>query len=118
MSDLYAKLIFISLTHQITFTLRNLLWITKRREVSPYRATKHLKTIAHSWFKAIVREQKVNDILNTAVNFIKRSCLKSLQKNRIYPLEILEWMTLEIKYNPANPAKYEDYKQSKIKKFS
>ena len=114
--DLYANLIFILLTHHISFVARNLIWMKKKREVSLYRATKHLKDKAMGWFQTIISQKSSTLLLKKAIDHITRHCLKSPQKDRIYPLEILEWIEWETNHPRTQAANNDDYQQLQTKK--
>ena len=117
MCDLYANLIFILLTHQISFMTRNYIWMKKKREVSLYRAIKHLKSKAEGWFKIIISHKSSTPLLKKALHFITRHCLKGLQKDRIYPLQILQWIEGETNRHRFQAANNNDYQQFQTKKI-
>jgi len=85
---LYAKLIFIFLTHQLASLSRNILWRKHQREVSLFRACKHFRTTASQWLFALWNKQNTTFLLKQRLHFIEKNCLKSKQNTRIYPLEI------------------------------
>lgn len=87
---IYAKLLFIFLTHKIINVARSFAWSQLAREVSEFQATKQIKIIGNEWLRAIVQEpEKVETILSEAIKFIVKHCLKGKSKQRVYPLEIL-----------------------------
>jgi hypothetical protein len=88
---LYTKLLFIAMTTKLGTAIRNYVWLTCHREVSLYQATKHFKIIAHAWLTASIQHPKnVAEILQEAIEFISKHCLKGKSKKRIYPLAFLE----------------------------
>jgi hypothetical protein len=87
---LYAKLLFIFLTHKIIQVARSLAWSQLAREVSEFQATKQIKIIGNEWLRAIIQEpEKVEPILSKTIKFMIKHCLKGKSKQRLYPLEIL-----------------------------
>jgi len=90
LSVIYAKMIWIFISHKISFLARSYAWLNKKREVSIYRATKYLKVFSHQWLSSIVKGKIAPDFLQEPFSFIIKHCLKTKSKKRIYPLEILE----------------------------
>ena len=87
---IYAKLLFIFLTHKIINVARSYAWKQLAREVSEFQAARHIKIIGNEWLRAIVQEpEKVETILSEAIKFMVNHCLKGKSKQRVYPLEIL-----------------------------
>jgi len=87
---IYAKLLFIFLTHKLVNVARSFAWSQLAREVSEFQATKQIKVIGHEWLRAVFQEpQKVETILSGVINFIVKHCLKSKSKKKVYPLEVL-----------------------------
>lgn len=87
---IYAKLLFIFLTHKVINVARSFAWSQLAREVSEFQAAKQIKIIGNEWLRAIVQEpEKVEFILSQAIKFIVKHCLKAKSKQRVYPLEIL-----------------------------
>lgn len=87
---LFAKLLFIFLTHKVIHVARSIAWSQLAREVSEFQATKQIKIIGNEWLRAIIQEpEKVEPILSEAIRFIVKHCLKGKSKHRLYPLEIL-----------------------------
>jgi IS4 transposase len=88
---IYAKLLFIFITSHIIYAVRNYVWHSRKREISEFRAARIIKTLAEGWFRMILCEpHKVKNFLRNIVGFISVRCLKIRQKDRIYPLELLE----------------------------
>ncbi len=87
---LYAKLLCIFVTSKLVFWVRNDVWKTKKRELSEYRASKVLQTrlsdIPHLLFFA---PGQVTTVLRAAVKEMM-TCLKSRQRTRRYPLDLLD----------------------------
>lgn len=105
--SIYAKLIFIFITHKISFLARNFAWIKSHREISVFRAVKHLKSVASNWYKKLVQGEEINKSLKNSFDFMVRHFFKSKQKDRVYPLEIMEWLEYHQNLNPA--ANHGDY---------
>lgn len=93
---LYAKLIFIFITHQLASLSRSLVWGRNRREVSLFRACKHFKTTASQWLFALWNHQPTEFVLNQRLRFLEKNCLKSKQNTRVYPLEIMDFLSCAI----------------------
>lgn len=91
---LYARLIFIFLTHRLASLARTNIWTKQHREVSLFRACKYLKTVALDWLKALWLQKNTVFALKNQLGFIEKYCLKSKQNTRIYPLEIMEFLDL------------------------
>ena len=88
---IYVKLILIIINLRITFWIRNIVWIKSRREISEFRIAKQLLIYAKEWYRLILTEpMKVQNFLKDFVNFTIKHCIKIKQKNRFFPLEILE----------------------------
>lgn len=87
---IYAKLLFIFLTHKIIHLARCFAWGQLSREVSEFQAAKQIKIIGNEWLRAIFQEpHKVASILSGVVKFIIKHCLKCKSKKRVYPLQLL-----------------------------
>jgi len=87
---IYAKLLFIFLTHKVINVARSYAWSQLAREVSEFQAAKHIKIIGNEWLRTIFQEpEKVERVLSDAIKFIVKRCLKGKSKQRVYPLEIL-----------------------------
>ena len=87
---LYAKLLFIFLTHKVISVARSFAWSQLAREVSEFQATQQIKIIGNEWLRAIIQEpEKVETILSEAIKFMVNHCLKGKSKQGVYPLEIL-----------------------------
>lgn len=88
---LYAKLLMIMITTKICFVARNYVWLTTKRELSIFQATKHLKLMAEPWLEALVQHPRTaSKVLNRALAFMMTRCLKSKSKQRVSPLALLE----------------------------
>jgi len=92
---IYAKLLFIFIVSHIVLAIKNYIWQTCKSEVSEFRACRQIKTYASEWFRLILQNP------DEAGNFLKRigrdisgRCRKIKQKNRVYPLELLEQILL------------------------
>ncbi len=87
---LYAKLLFIFLTHKVIHVARSLAWSQLAHEVSEFQATKQIKIIGNEWLSAIIQEpEKVEFILSQTIKFMLNHCLKGKSNQRVYPLELL-----------------------------
>ena len=87
---IYAKLLFIFISHKVVNVARSYAWHQQGREVSEFQASKHIKTIGHEWLRTIIQApEKVEPILNNAIGFMVKQCLKGKSRKRVYPLEIL-----------------------------
>jgi len=94
---IYAKLLFIFLTHKIIHVARSFAWSQLAREVSEFQATQQIKIIGNEWLRAIFQEPaKVETILSGVVKFIIKHCLKGKSKKRVYPLELLAMIEQEL----------------------
>lgn len=91
---IYARLIFIFITHHLGALVRSLTWLNDHKEISWFRAGKHFQTIAYAWFQALINNNSAIDILRTAMTFIRHKCLKKIQKNRLYPYDLLDIASL------------------------
>ncbi len=89
---IFAKLIFIFLSHKIVKLAKIFLWNKHKKELSDYRAFKQIKNIALNLFQTVVKQSKKSyvDILLNKINFIMKYCYKRNQKDRIFPLQLLE----------------------------
>ena len=88
---IYAKLLMTIINMRITFWVRNYVWLNKKREISEFRLSKQLIIIADTWLKLILTEpEKLEAFLKQFFDFVMKNCLKEKQKNRTYPLDILE----------------------------
>ncbi len=94
---IYAKLLFIFISHKVVNVARSYAWLQQEREVSVFQASKHIKTIGHEWLRRIIQEpENVEPILSEAIEFIAKQCLKGKSKKRVYPLEILDRIDMTI----------------------
>ena len=88
---IYAKLLFIFVTSDMTHAVRNYVWLTQKREVSDFRAARIFQIFAGEWLRLLLCEShRVKKFLEELAGFISVRCLKIRQKDRIYPLELLE----------------------------
>jgi len=88
---LYAKLLFIFISTNIINFSRNLLWLEQKKEVSDFKATRQILTIADKWLEFIILEpKKIQSLLTNTIRFIMKRCFKIPQKDRAYPLELLD----------------------------
>jgi len=90
---LYAKLIFILLTHQLVSLIRNWVWLKKKRELSLFRASKHFVTIASKLGQLLTNRANFISEFIDEIHFVARHCIKSVQNTRIYPLEIMDFIS-------------------------
>lgn len=87
---IYAKLLFITITTKIAALSRDYVWLKSQQEVSCFQAAKYLKTIAMTWLKAIIQQpDDVPDLIENAIRFIVKHCLKGRSRKRVYPLTII-----------------------------
>jgi hypothetical protein len=87
---IFAKLLFILITTKICGAIQNYLWFTSQREVSCFQAAKYLKMVAIQWLTAIVQHPgSVAKVLQNAMTFIMKQCLKGKSNKRTYPLAML-----------------------------
>ncbi len=92
---IYAKLLFIFISHKVVNIARSFAWLKKRREVSPVQASQHIKVIGRKWLRMIIQEpDEVELVLNDAIEFMVNKCLKSKSNKRVYPLEMLELIAM------------------------
>jgi len=90
---LYAKLLFIFLSENIVNFSRNLLWLHGRREASGPKAANEIAVISDKWLEFIIlRPENIKCLLNNTIRFIMKHCFKIPQKDRVYPLELLDKM--------------------------
>lgn len=88
---LYAKLLLIMITTKICLVVRNYVWLTVKRELSIFQATKYLKIVALVWLIAIIQfPSMLSQLLTSAMKFVAKRCLKGKSKKRVYPLPLLE----------------------------
>lgn len=94
---IYAKLLLIFISHKVVNVARSYAWSQLGREVSVFQASKHIKIIGNEWLRTIVQEpDKVETILNNAIEFMVKRCLKGKSNKRVYPLEILSQIEIEV----------------------
>ena len=87
---IYSKLLFITITTKIAAVSRDYVWLKSQQEVSCFQAAKYLKTIALTWLTAIIQQpDNVPDLIENAIRFIVKHCLKGQSRKRIYPLTII-----------------------------
>ena len=87
---LYAKLLCIFVTSKLVFWVRNTMWNTRHRELSEFRAVKVLQTYLPDVSQALLNApNQVRSVLRKAVKAMA-GCLKSSQRTRRYPLDLLE----------------------------
>lgn len=97
--QIYAKLLYIFITHKMMFVATNLLWETVQREVSTLSAGKHFKVVAGKWLNSVINDsEKVVEILSEAIEFLMRNCVKSQKKGAKSPLQILAEV-IELDFN-------------------
>jgi hypothetical protein len=88
---LYAKLLFTFISMKIIYLARNFMWLYHKKEVSEYRAAKQFIIIAEKWLELIIQgPTRIKPLLMNTLDFITTHCLKIKQKDRIYPLELLD----------------------------
>ena len=87
-----AHLIFITISSKIIGITNEFLWSHSRREISYYKALKHFRNIAEQLFSCLLCSnfEGIFNVLRKAVSFIQGHCFKIPQKDRLYPLDILE----------------------------
>ena len=87
---IYSKLLLIFVNSKFLFSLRNYLWNQSQKEISEIQASKHMQTILDEWFKNLILcPEMAKKILYDSADFIMRKCVKTKQKNRVYPIEML-----------------------------
>lgn len=93
---LYSRLLLIFISTKIIFQIRNSCWLENRNEISPFKASKHLKIIFTEIFKNLIQNKakKIFQILIQAIEFIEKNCYKIKQNNRSYPIDILSSISL------------------------
>ena len=94
---LYARLILIFISTKIIFQIRNIYWLETGKEISEFKASKHLLLIFPEILKVVIKKQatkKIISILNNAIEFIVKNCTKINQKDSVYPLDLLNSLTL------------------------
>jgi hypothetical protein len=88
---IYAKLLFIFISGKFIFMSKSYLWRKSKQEISEFRATKYIKTIAQEWLKLIFQNpQKINAFLRDTFDYIINHHYKIRQKDRIIPLDLIE----------------------------
>jgi hypothetical protein len=93
---IYAKLLHIFLSTKIIFVAKSYAWATRKDEVSDQKAGKHLKLVAQEWLRKIIQSpHEIESLLKDAVEFIAKRCIKIEQKDRTYPLKMLEMLEYE-----------------------
>lgn len=92
--SILAELIFITISSKLIGNANFLLWhrSRRRREISYYKALAYFKNIAEKWFSSLITSSFEDTFytLQNAVSFIQKHCFKIPQKDRIYPLKILD----------------------------
>lgn len=92
---IYGKLLFIFLTTKIISCFKHIIWVTKKLELSEFRATKHIKIKANEWLRIIIcNPDMAMSFLSNIFDFVSTNCIKRKQKGRTYPFEILEQLSL------------------------
>jgi hypothetical protein len=92
---IYAKLLFIFVTTKMTCCIKHIVWATKHREISEFRAAKHIKVKASEWLRILILEPETAvKFLSKILDFVSTHCIKRAQKGRTYPFEILEQLSL------------------------
>jgi len=87
---LYAKLLCIFVSSKIVFWARNELWNTRKEELSEFRAVKVLQTFLSDVPRLLIfAPYKAVMVLHKGVEEMLK-CVKSKQKTRRYPLEMLD----------------------------
>jgi hypothetical protein len=88
---LYAKLFCIFVTSKVVFWARNEAWNTRKQELSEFRASKVLQTfLSDVPHLLLFAPSRVTALLRNAVEEMMRQCVKSKQRTRRYPLEMLD----------------------------
>jgi hypothetical protein len=88
---LYAKLLFTFISMKIIYLARNFMWLHHKKEVSEHRAAKQLIGMAEKWLELIIQAPtQIKSLLINTLNFITTHCIKIKQKDRVYPLELLD----------------------------
>ena len=94
---LYAKLLFIFISTKLIRVATSLAWRTHGREVSAFQATQHILVMGHQWLRALILEpETAHTILSNAIKFMVNHCLKTKSNQRVYPLEILKIIELDL----------------------
>ena len=93
---LYSKLLLIFISTKIIFQIRNIFWIETGKEISQFKASKHLKIVFSEILKLVLKKEskKIYHVILDAVDFISKNCNKIKQKDRVYPLDLLKSLTL------------------------
>ncbi len=88
---LYAKLLCIFVTTKLVFWTRNEVWNTRKRALSEYRASKVLQTfLPDVCHVLLVAPARVIAVLREAVAAMMKHSIKSTQRTRRYPLDVLD----------------------------
>ncbi len=88
---LYAKLLCIFVTTKLVFWTRNEVWNSRKRELSEYRASKVLQTfLPDVCHVLLVAPARVIAVLREAVAAMMKHSIKSTQRTRRYPLDVLD----------------------------
>jgi len=88
---LYAKLLCIFVTTKLVFWARNAVWNTRKRELSEYRASKVLQTFLPDVRRLLLTApSQVITVLREAMEAMMKRCIKSQQRTRRYPLDMLD----------------------------
>jgi hypothetical protein len=91
---LYAKLLFTFISMKMTYLARNFMWLHYKKEVSEHRAAKQFIIIADKWLELVIQTPtRIKSLLINTLHFITTHCLKIKQKDRVYPLELLDRMS-------------------------
>jgi IS4 transposase len=88
---LYAKLLCIFVSSKLVFWARNLLWNTRKQELSEFRAVKVLQTfLPHLPQLLVLAPARVSALLHDAMAAMLTHCIKCPQTTRRYPLGQLD----------------------------
>ena len=95
-TTILAKLIFVTITSNIIQLVTTSLWLFSHLEISYFRALRHFQTIGEKWFSLVLSSSvsSIFSLLQDAASFIKDHCFKIPQKGRVYPLQLLENISL------------------------
>lgn len=93
---LYSKLILIIISTKLIYQFRNKYWKEFKIEISEFKAAKHIIIIFQEILKIVIngKPKKIFNLLIEGLKFIDKNCAKIKQKNRAYPLDIIESICL------------------------
>ena len=93
---IYSKLLMIIISTKLIYQIRNICWKEFKIEISEFKASKHFILTFQEFFKYVIhnKSQCIFNLLNQTIEFIAKKCNKIPQKDRSYPLDIIESIAL------------------------